>query len=400
MKIAGIVAEYNPFHSGHGHQIARTRAELGRDCAVVAVMSGNWVQQGDCAIADKWTRARLALQGGADLVVELPTVWAAATAESFADGAVGILNACGVVDVLSFGGERVDLEGMRRVAACLDSAEYQQQVSCLVNEGMTFAACRQQAVEHLLGEELGQLLATPNNNLGVEYIRTLNRLDSAIHPMVVLREGAAHNSVGQNQTHISATQIRAQLLAGHWDEAEPYLTAEGRAVLEGGAAGLPSAKWIERALLARLRTMTEQDWEQLPDCGSAEGLTRRLERAGKSCATVEEFFEQAKTKRYTHARLKRLLLWAYLGLTAENRPDAPPYIRVLGFNQRGREVLRRMKGACSLPIITKPAHANELDETGRRLFELEARCTDLYDLCFACPPAPGREWVTDPVVLL
>ena len=105
MKVAGIVAEYNPFHSGHAHQIACTRRELGADCAIVAVTSGNWVQQGDCAIADKWTRSRLALMGGADLVLELPTVWAAATAESFARGAVGILNACGVVDVLSFGGE-------------------------------------------------------------------------------------------------------------------------------------------------------------------------------------------------------------------------------------------------------------------------------------------------------
>lgn len=399
MKIAGIVAEYNPFHSGHAHQIACTRTVLGEDGAVIAAMSGNWVQQADCAIADKWTRARLALMGGADLVVELPTVWASSTAESFARGAVGILHACGVVDVLSFGGESVNIDGLKQVAACLDSAEYQQQVSTLVTEGMTFAACRQQAVETLLGKELGQLLATPNNNLGVEYIRALNQLGSTIRPMVVLREGAAHNSLGQKQTHISATQIRAELMAGRWAEVQPYLTAEGCAVLKEGAFGLPSTERVERAMLARLRTMTAADWAALPDSGEAEGLPQRLERAGHTCTTVEEFLELAKTKRYTRARLSRLLLWAYLGLTAAHVPAAPPYIRVLGFNERGREVLRQMKDRAALPVITKPTHARELDEPGSSLFELEARCTDLYDLCFDKVAQPGREWLNGPVIL-
>jgi len=128
MKIAGIVAEYNPFHTGHAHQIAQTRARLGEDCAAIVVMSGNWVQQADCAIADKWIRARLALMGGADLVLELPTVWAASTAESFARGAVGILSACGVADVLSFGSECGDVAGLKLAAQCLDSAQYQARV--------------------------------------------------------------------------------------------------------------------------------------------------------------------------------------------------------------------------------------------------------------------------------
>lgn len=398
MKIAGIVAEYNPFHTGHAHQIGQTRARLGEDCAVVAVMSGNWVQQADCAIADKWTRTRLALMGGADLVLELPTVWAVSTAESFARGAVGILNACGVVDAISFGSECGDMDGLKQAAACLDSPEYESRVRQLVNEGATFAACRQQAVEELLGSQLGGLLARPNNNLGIEYIRALNGLESGIEPMTVLREGGQHNSIGQTAPFVSATQIRTELVDGRWDAAQPYLPQGGRAVLE--EAGLPAMERAERAILARLRTMTAQDWEKLPDCGASEGLPRRLERAGKTCICVEEFFELAKTKRYTRARLSRLLLWAFLGLTAADVPAAPPYIRVLGFNGRGREVLRRMKERSRLPIITKPAHARALDETGRKLFELEARCTDLYDLCFANPPAPGREWVTDPVVVL
>ncbi|MBE6973006.1 MAG: nucleotidyltransferase family protein [Ruminococcaceae bacterium] len=400
MKVAGIVAEYNPFHTGHAFQIEQTRLRLGEECAVVAVMSGNWVQQADCAIADKWTRARLALMGGADLVLELPTVWACSSAESFARGAINILDACGVVDALSFGSECGDIEGLNRVAQCLDGPEYENRVRALVNDGATFAACRQQAVEELLGVELGGLLSRPNNNLGVEYIRALNDLNSGIEPMTVLRKGAAHNSTGQTARFVSATQIRMELAEGNWDAAQPYLPEGGRALLEGHTVAQTGLVHVERAILARLRTMTAQDWERLPDCGLTEGLPNRLERAGKTCISVDDFFEQVKTKRYTRARLNRLVLWAWLGLTAADVPYAPPYIRVLGFNERGREVLRQMKARASLPILTKPAHARVLDETGRKLFELEARCTDLYDLCFETIPAPGREWNTDPVILL
>lgn len=399
MKTAGIVAEYNPFHTGHAYQINQTRVRLGEDCAVIAVMSGNWVQQADCAIADKWTRARLALMGGVDLVVELPTVWAASTAESFARGAVGILDACGVADALSFGSECGDIWGLKQVAQCLDSTQYQEKVRGRIKEGMSFAACRQQTVEELLGAELGGLLSRPNNNLGVEYIRALNTLGSSIKPMTVLRQGADHNTTGQTTSFVSATQIRMELAVGNWVNVEPYLMQGGRAVLEGHTVSTRGMEQVGRAILARLRAMTAADWERLPDCGAAEGLPQRLERAGKSCTGLEDFFQQAKTKRYTHARLSRLVLWAFLGLTAADMPAQPPYIRVLGFNERGRAVLRRVKENTCLRIITKPAHARDLDETGRKLFELEARCTDLYDLCFETVPVPGREWTNGPVIL-
>ena len=174
MKIAGIVAEYNPFHTGHAYQIACTRAQLGEDCAIAAVMSGHWVQGGRPAIADKWTRTRLALLGGADLVLELPTVWAVSSAETFARGAVGLLAAAQVVDVLSFGSECGDADKLQRAAICLNSPEYEAGLRRLVEGGTPFAAARQGAVEGLLGPELAELLSTPNNNLGVEYIRALD----------------------------------------------------------------------------------------------------------------------------------------------------------------------------------------------------------------------------------
>ena len=401
MTVAGIVAEYNPFHTGHAHQIARTRALLGEETGVVAVMSGNWVQQADCAIADKWTRARLALMGGADLVLELPTVWAMSSAESFGRGAVEILHAAGVVTHLSFGSEGGEVEPLRRVAAGLDHPDYPALLSRYLEQGLPFAVCRQRAAEELLGEELGSLLATPNNNLGVEYIRALNALHSDICPVTVLREGAAHNSISADRPRfVSATQIRCDLMDGEWEKPRPYLVPGGWEVLRSDPAGLPKSERVERAVLARVRTMTAADWAKLSDSGAAEGLPQRLEKAGRQCASVEEFFSLAKTRRYTHARLRRLVLWAWLGITAADVPESPPYLRVLGMNGRGRAILRGMKENARLPLLTKPAHARTLDEPGRTLFEQEARFTDLYDLCLDEIPVPGREWTQGPVLLL
>ena len=417
MKIVGIVAEYNPFHAGHAYHIAETRKRLGEDCAVVAVMSGGWTQQADCAIADKWARARLALMGGTDLVLELPTVWAVSSAERFARGGVSILEDTGMVDTLSFGSECGDVEALKKAAAALDSQDFPAALRPFLEQGLTFAAARQRAAEALAGEGTGQLLRRPNNNLGVEYLRALRALGSKIQPMTVLRAGAEHNEAAafvmrgslsreeQNRLFweghpvLSATSIRMHLADGEWDLMEPYLPAGGREILEGHTLSLPALEKMRWAMLARIRTMTAADWAALPDAGAAEGLPQRLEHAGRTCTSMDEFLSLAKTKRYTRARLARLVLWAWLGLTAADVPEKPPYLRVLGFNERGRELLRAMKRTARVPILTKPAHARELDVTARRLFELEARCTDLYDLCLEPVPAPGREWITDPVIL-
>ena len=418
MKTAGIVAEYNPFHTGHAHQIARTRALLGGETAIVCVMSGNWVQQADCAIADKWTRARLALLGGADLVLELPTPWATASAETFARGAVELLGATGVVDALSFGSECGDIAALERAAVCLDTEEYRSALKPLLDRGEPFAVCRQQAVEQLLGTETGELLRRPNNNLGIEYLRALRALGSSITPLTVLREGAGHGeraamlsssateeerraAFRASNPFLSATSIRHSLLEeGEWDLMAHYLPPGGVEVLQGGTISLPALASAQTSFLVRLRTMTEADWAALPDSGAAEGLPARLVRAGRQARSVEEFLELAKTKRYTHARLRRLVLWAWLGLTAADLPAHPPYLRVLGANGTGQSLLRTMKKRASLPILTKPAHVRNLGETCRRLFALECRCTDLYGLLLPSPIPGGLEWTSSPVLLL
>ena len=411
MQVIGIVAEYNPFHTGHAYQIRESRKLVGADSTVVAVMSGNWVQQADCAIADKWLRARLALMGGVDLVLELPTVWATASAEGFAQGAIALMDACAVVDCLSFGSECGCAESLTPIADCLSTPLCQENIKALADTGLPFAQCRQKAVETILGTEAASPLSRPNNNLGIEYMRALNALHSSIRPMTILRRGAQHNGLafasneegpspaGATPQFVSATQLRMDLMDGRWDRAEPYLGCEGRSLLEGNTMGLPGLSRVERAILAKFRTMTAQDWAQLPDSGEAEGLPQRLERAGRICSSLQEFFDIVKVKRFTHARLRRLVLWAYLGIIRQGIPDKPSYLRVLGMNRRGRALLREMKQRAALPILTKPAHARTLSSQGQRLFELESRCTDLYDLCFETVPAPGREWRTGPVVM-
>jgi len=386
MSSVGIVAEYNPFHLGHAWHIAQTRRLLGEDRPMVCVMSGHWVQGADCAITDKWARAGLALAGGADLVLELPTPWAMSSAEAFARGAVSILVATGVVNTLSFGSECGSTDELRQAAEALDTPDYPVKLRAALNRGLSFPAARQEAANC-------PCLSTPNNNLGVEYLRALRYLNASMEVVTVPRRGAEHNGSQTVEGFASATQIRRLLRAEQYGNAAPLVPAGTLEQLRE----VSSLSHIERAILARLRTMDAEHWATLPDSGAAEGLPERLVRATRQALSLDEFYSLAKTKRYTHARLRRLALSAFLGLTTD-RPALPPYVRVLGLNSRGQELLKRMKDICSLPILTKPAQARDLTGPARQLFEAEVRYTDLYGLCFPTPRPCGLEWTSSPVI--
>lgn len=367
----GIVAEYNPFHSGHRYHIEETRRRLGEDCAVVAVMSGNFVQRGDCAVTDKWARARMALEGGADLVLELPTVWASSSAERFAFGAVSILKAAGV-QVLSFGSESGDSERLGKLAELLDAEEFRGALRKHLDGGLPFAVCRQRAAEDLIGAEAAACLGNPNDNLGVEYLKAARRL--GFHPEVIAvpRVGAGHDG-GDHPEYPSASYVRRQIL-------------DGEIPMENPA----SLRYNERGVLSLLRNMEQKEFEMLPDSG--EGLAVRLWEAVRKADTLEQLYDLTKTKRYAHARIRRMVLWAYLGLKESDCPDTPPYLRVLGANRRGRAVLRDIPE--DTVVITKPSHGK-----GIPLMELEARCTDQYALCRKQIVNCGAEWNTSPVIV-
>lgn len=386
MKTIGIVAEYNPFHTGHAHHIQESRRFFPEETAVIAVMSGNWVQRGECAVFDKWIRAGMALAGGTDLVLELPTVWATASAEGFAKGAMAVLTATGVVDVLSFGSESGDIAPLKELARCLNSPEFSKALRRELDPKKSFAQCRRQAVERLLGPERAALLDTPNNNLGVEYLRFLPFGTEAV---TVPRLGAGHDSKTVEK-FVSASFLRQYLRAGDATSISPFLPLSWK----GETADM---KYLERAAIARLRSMTLEEAEALPDSG--DGLAARLLCAARQTANLEELYALTKTRAYAHSRVRRLVLCALLGLRQEDIPAAPPYIRVLGFNSRGQALLKKMNRTAALPFFVKPAHSRRLSPGAQALFSLEDRFTDLFSLCFPTPRPGGLEWTTNPVIL-
>lgn len=393
MKICGIIAEYDPFHTGHAYQISALRQTLSEDCAVICVMSGNWTQRGGPALVDKHTRAQMALMGGADLVLELPLPCAISSAEGFARGGVSVLNATGIVTHLCFGSECGDLSLLSQTAQHLDSEEYRKELHTTLDQGLSFPAARQQAVQRLIGAD-ADCLSLPNNNLGVEYLRALNRLDSPIIPITVKREGTGHGQAPADG-YSSASHLRQLLSEDRWEEASDYLLPGTLDPIR--EAPLSDYRRAERAILYRLRQMSAEELAELPDCG--EGLSNRLHQAIQQGTTMAEILTLVKTKRYPHARLRRVLLWAFLGLTAADRLETPPYLRALGMNDTGRALLRAMNDRTSLPILTKPAHVRNLSVEAQRLFEAEVRATDLYGFCLPTLPPCGTEWRGGPVLL-
>lgn len=396
----GIIAEYNPFHSGHRHQIQQTKNLLSPDTTVIAVISGNWTQQARCAIFDKWTRTRLALEGGVDLVLELPTPWATASAQPFARGGVALLQATGLVTHLSFGSEAGSLAPLLAVSQWLHHPDFPALLQEKLTAGVSFATARQQAVTTLSGEE-NHILSTPNNTLALEYLSALYHYNSTITPLTIPRAGGGyHSRIAPQETpppFTSATHLRETIQAEHWEGLAPYLSPLGISL--GQQRELPQLSLCERGLLAKLATMTLEDWCALPDSGAEEGLPHRLIRSARSAHNLEEFLTTAKTKRYTHARLRRLVLWVFLGLTAEKRPQQPPYLRVLGCNAKGQQALHQMKKTATLPLFTKPAHVRRLPLHCQELFQQESIYTDLYGLCFPTVSPRGEEWRQNPIVL-
>ncbi|MBP3510403.1 MAG: nucleotidyltransferase family protein [Oscillibacter sp.] len=402
MQAAGVIIEYNPMHMGHVHLLREIRRLLGPDTAVVCAMSGDFVQRGDFAIVGRRARAGAAVQSGADLVLEVPLPWAVSSAERFADGGVQVLLGTGLVSHIAFGSECGDVGALREVALCLLSPELQEELRRGLTAGRSYAACRQKAAERLLGPEKAALLESPNNILGIEYCKSLLRRDSHVQPLTVPRVGAAHDEEDADGPIASASAIRALLRAGEREAALSRMAPAMRgAYKEEEAAGRAPVfrETCERAILARLRSMTEADFAALDE--GREGLCNRLYDTSRTAVSVAEILEKAKTKRYAYARLRRMVLWAYLGLTPASFPAEVLYLRVLAANAVGRELLARMRKTAKVPVLTKPADVRLLGAEARELFELEARAADLYALAYPDLSAAvgGSVWREGPVIV-
>ena len=394
MSVAGIICEFDPLHTGHAYLMEQAR-RAGAE-AVVCAMSGSFTQRGGFAVADKLARAEMAVRCGADLVLELPTVWAMSTAERFAQGGVDILTRTGVVTELVFGSECGDLAGLHRAADCLESPDFTASLASLPEDGRTFAARRQAALAALLGAEEAALLASPNNTLAVEYLRAIRRLGSPLAARTVRRTGVQHGEEASGG-FASASYLRQLLAAGESDRAAAYMPPAAAEILrrELAAGRITDGTLCKRAILSRLRTMTAEDWRRFD--GGGEGLGNRLYQASRTGSTLEAVLAAAKTKRYPMARLRRMVLAAWLDLPAP--PERAPYLRVLAANDTGRRLLRQMRDA-GAPVLTKPADVSLLGAEAETLFAVESRCTDLYVLARPEPAqmAPGQEWRMTPVM--
>ena len=322
MEICGIICEYNPLHLGHQKQLSAVRQHL-PGAGVVALMSGNYVQRGAPAIFDKSLRAEAAVRAGADLVLELPITASLSSAEGFAAEGVRILS--GFCSHLCFGAETGTEESLMRTAEALLSSEFSEALRVQLDKGLSFPAARHAA----LGSDL---LSNPNDILAVEYCKAILSQNVNMQPLVIRREGSYHDEM-PNAENPSATALRKMIKQGKcWFDYAPEATKEIFA-----SATIHSLEEGEKALLARLRCMTEAEFEALPH--GSEGLWRKFMHAVREYATLEEIIAAVKSKRYTRTRIDRMLMCAYLGITREILETPAPYVRVLAFNDKGREIL-------------------------------------------------------------
>lgn len=381
MAVSGIIAEFNPLHSGHKYIIDCARGA--ENNTVIAVISSNFVQRGDTAIISKQKRAEAALLCGADIVAELPVLWSMSTAQNFALGGVWQLYALGC-DEIVFGSECGDIEKLKNAADILFSDEFHALAAQNVSSGITFAAARQLAAEQL-GIDIG-LLKNPNDNLGIEYICAAKQLNIPISFRCVKRVGAGHDEREAKGGYVSASLIREHLMNGSIGFVERYMPSELRGLIK--PEYISDISRLERAILATLRTKSEDELKCLPDI--SEGIENKLFFSIRRADGLESLYNMIKTKRYTMARVRRLVLSAFLGFDKEFFMTSPPYVRVLGFSQKG---LSHLKDVPSFsPIVTRAAQIKESGSAANRVFAAECRATDLYALSFEKPLACGGEY--------
>ena len=396
MKIAGIISEYNPFHSGHALHIAETKRLLGDGGGVVCVMSGNFVQRGEPAVFRKHARAKAAVLSGADLVLENPAPWALSSAERFAEGGVSLLASLGICTHISFGSENGDIETLIKCAEVASSEEGRELTAIALKNGASYAAARSQAMK-LLGAD-GEVFGSPNDTLAVEYLRAVKKLGAPLSPIAVKRRGAGHDEQVKGET-ASGAYLRSALFSGEDISGLVPVSALDiyRDELDAGRGPVSWAA-MENSVMARLRGMTEADFAALPD--ATEGLDRRMCRAAKTEPDLQSFLFAVKTKRYVLSRIRRMLTAAYLGITAEDSAGKPPYARVLAANETGLKILREIGKKGTIPVLTKPAEAKDFYGRARRIFEIESYATDLYTLAYpnAAERRGGQEWRISPVI--
>ena len=381
MSRIGIIAEFNPLHLGHKYLIDEAK----KQGEVVCVISSNFVQRGDTAIVEKRVRTQMALDCGADLVLELPVCYSMSTAQNFAFGGVSALVMAGC-DTIMFGSETGEIEPLLKTAEILASTDFKEKLSQNLKNGKTFAKARQITAESC-GAPKG-ILEGANNNLAIEYILAAKTLGANLSFKTVKRLGANHDSGDILDGFASASLIREKILLGDFSFAQKYMPNAAFSLLNDD--NVSNIDLIDRAILATLRTKSLNELKNLPDI--SEGLENKLFSAIRVAKGLFDVYNKIKSKRYTLARVRRIVLSAFLVLDNTFFMKAPPYIRVLGFNKNGKKIISERRKQKGNNLVLKATEIKNLGALAEKMFVLENRATDLYLLSLKKPQECGLEY--------
>ncbi|AYF54771.1 nucleotidyltransferase [Clostridium novyi] len=381
MNITGIITEYNPLHKGHIYHIKESKRLTNCD-GIVCIMSGNFVQRGIPSIIDKWSKTNLALQHGVDLVIELPTIYSLSSAEFFAFGSLSLLNSLGIINNLCFGSECGNINILKKIAKVLykEPITFKNYLKTYLDSGLSYPLARSNALIKYFKDnyEIKYILHNSNNILGIEYCKSILKCNSNIVPYTIQRQGSNYNNCNLENNFSSATSIR-----NHLKTSQNINILES--ILPSETFNMISKKFSNNSLVfensifpfIKYKSFTNNnELENLPDV--SEGLHNKIYKALEESSSYEDLISNIKSKRYTHTRISRILCQYFVGLesydshTLRNLPA--PYAKILGFNNKGREILKEMKKSSSIPIYNKlPKHLNEtlqLDIQGTRAYSL------------------------------
>ena len=404
-KVLGIIAEYNPFHNGHLYHLETSKKLTDADYTV-AIISGNFTQRGSTSIVDKWSKTKMALENGIDLVIELPVLYSISSAENFADGAIKILNSLGIVDYLSFGAETSDISILNNIAniLCSEHEEYKNLLSIELEKGLSFPKARENALLDYIKntddnvpenriidfEKYSKVLSSPNNILGIEYLKALKKYKSSIKPVCISRFKSEYNSSSFSENIASATAIRELIKNKNFDTIKNVIPLESYSILVdciNSGCIVPDLNCFEKEIIYTLRKMSIEEIASIPDI--SEGLEFSIKKAVNSCNNINEFLDIVKSKRYTITRLQRILLYALLGISKEDiqlsKKVEKPYVRVLGFNDNGKKLVSEIATKNpELKLITsvKKFVDSNSNKDLQIIFAKDVLATDVYSLAF------------------
>lgn len=373
LAIAGIIAEFNPLHNGHKYLIDCAKSNCDK---VITVVSGNFVQRGDVAVIPKYIRAEMALSIGVDLVVELPTPWAMSTAQNFAFGAMSQLSAFNI-DSLHFGSECGDVEKLIKIADIIYCEEFNDTLKSKINGGETYAKIRQNHLKTFIGHD-SKILENPNDTLAIEYINASKKLGLNIKFNAVKRVGAGHNDTSIYDNFVSSTKLREMIKDKSEIDLSSFVPESCYKIL----SNTPKAdiNSLDKAIITRLKQLCLEDISNLADI--SEGMDNLIYNKIRDSYSYADLCNSIKTKRYTMARIRRILLSAFLGIDGRYFLKEPPYVKVLGLNTSCSKII---PSASNKPIITRTMQINSQNNEVKRLFELENRVNEIYSLALDNP---------------